>query len=59
MECHEMQDEVETGTVASVSEAEDPESSEAEVPPLELMEGDSPLESTMVSRGPEVASSSR
>ena len=38
MECHEMQDEVETGTVASVSEAEDPGSSEAETPLLESME---------------------
>ena len=57
MGCHEVQDEVETGTVASVSEAEDPESSEAETPLLELMEqGSSPLESTMVSGEPEVAS---
>jgi hypothetical protein len=59
MECHEMQDEVETGTVASVLVAEDPESSEAEAPPLELIKGDSPLELTMVSREPEVASWSR
>ena len=57
MGCHEVQDEVETGTAASVSEAGDLESSEAVMPRLELMERDSPLESTMVSRGPEVASS--
>ena len=58
MGCHEVQDKVETGTVASVSEAEDPGSSEAETPLLELMEqqGSSPLESTMVSGEPEVAS---
>ena len=57
MGCHELQDKVETRTVASVSEAEDSESSEAETPLLELMEqGSSPLESTMVSGEPEVAS---
>ncbi len=59
MGCHEVQDEVETETVALVSEAEDPESSGAEAPLLELMEGNSPLESTMVSGEPEVVSSSR